>query len=59
MAQEIKNLSSLRKDGGSIPGLAQWIKDLALAQAAAQATDAARTQCGCGEAGSCSSSWTP
>ena len=30
VAQRVKNLTSVREDVGSIPGLAQWIKDLAL-----------------------------
>ena len=28
MARQVKNLTSVCEDAGSVPGLAQWVKDL-------------------------------
>ena len=44
------NLPSIHEDGGQIPGLAQWIKDLLFPRALVQVTDVAWILhcCGCG-----------
>ena len=34
VAQQVKNLSNIHEDVGLLPGLALWVKDLVLPQAA-------------------------
>ena len=41
VAQWVTNLTSICKDTGFIPGLAQWVKDLVLLQAVMQVADVA------------------
>ena len=50
MAQRVTNLTSVHEDVGLIPGLTQWVEDLALLLAAMWVIDAAQTWCwrGCG-----------
>ena len=42
MAQHLKNSASIHEDVDLIPGLTQWVKDLA------EAADAAQMPCCCG-----------
>ena len=50
MAQQVRVQHGVHEDMGSIPGLSQWVKDLALPQAAGYVTDVAQIWhcCGCG-----------
>ena len=48
MDQRLTNLASIHEDSNSIPGLAQWFKDLVLPWAVVQVTDAVQISCCCG-----------
>ena len=61
VAQQIKNLTSIHQEEGegSIPGLAQWVKDLVLPQVQCRLQMWLRSSVSVVQACSCSSDSTP